>query len=283
MLRRPLLATGNRVATLLLFATAIGATAFPAHAGILFGGYVDGGSQATSDWSSDLGLDYVANSNGVGNVGGQTTPKPWTAGSIHTSDSVTMHVFRDFGSGSYTEASDTVTIGASGALMPSVIHTFHIDNRLSVHLGGYGVFNLSSFGGTFYFGGVTAAIPLYWYIAWNITVTNGGTADFLTGVEVIHGDPGYTLNVSGPLSASGTTSGSAFGSVAFNTFTFDDGFGLGGRSTIDESRMIADVRIAFSDTPFNSIPGVPEPSTVGLFAIGLAGVTTMARKRPTST
>jgi hypothetical protein len=190
----------------------------------------------------------------------------------------TLSLSRSQGSGYFplpVNVSGSMVFNVTGTgTVPTTLQTVELQlSGTNGHTNQYG-FGIAG-GGTYYFQFIgTPGTIFYWAVEWTVTVTvenSNGSASFnmITG-----GNTGTVSQFNQTVNASGTYTGSAYGSDE------DGGYGfstrLDGSIGVNQSdvTLVETVRYAFSTTPITSISAIPEPAVsvagFGSAALGLA-------------
>lgn len=222
---------------------------------------------------------------------------------------------------SYTRTS--FTAGAGGEINPGVVHTFNLHNELFNWDMCCGISSDSRGDVTFRFevldppaptpnnstgsnnpngvpGWNYTPLPIYFVYEWNAEAIRGSgvstihTAHTTTGWMADVGDISWTQPqmLSYEPITTGTWSGSRSGVLYTYTGIRDYRFNfeniLGSAGSWEPSIMDINIRMAFSDQPFTSIPTViptspvPEPETYGMLLAGLGLLSFTAKRRKQS-
>lgn len=218
----------------------------------------------------------------------------------------------------YSYAKTSFTAGAGGQINPGVVHTFNLHNELLNWDICCGISADSRGDVTFRFevvdppaptpnnstgsnnpngvpGWDYTPLPIYFVYEWNAEAIRGAHAP-CCGANTVHTTTGWMADTGDirwtqpqlPFYESittGTWSGSRSGVLYTYTgirdyrFNFDNI--LGGAGSWGPSIMDINIRMAFSDQPFTSIPTspVPEPETYGMLLAGLGLLSFAATRR----
>jgi len=235
-------------------------------------------SQIDGQWSTDLGPRYHVDSTGANNIGTVLTTNPWALNTYHTNETVGLD-FDSLGTGADVgpiEAHESLAVGAGGPVTPTEVHELRFDATTYNQSGSYGSGSEGNINVAFLFQGVSIDTPLYWVAEWSLQVSNPLAWRGLSSNSELTYEDGHVANqvYYQVFTQPGDQMfiGSASGMTDRGVSAFHFNYGLGSQLASNPGRLQGDLRIAFWDQPFTSIPGgseVPEPGTIWTFAAGV--------------
>ena len=229
----------------------------------LLGGWPVSSCGASADWSSDLGIDYRLNigDNGSGEMAASGDGKFQFSRSVAASDAgfnLSYRLNPKGGEAGYTYSDGSMSIPSAGELSPGKVSTFNLHGRLGENADNYGISTGAFMNHYFSIAADYKGQPIYWRMEWTVTLKTSAT----TVNAFINGIGGLNTIVQGEHVGLTVFSGSSSGQ--WSQYPYDSvgtyppiqlGTSIGDGS---EQSGVGDiwmkVRVAFSTTPFSSIP-----------------------------
>lgn len=250
---------------------------------------------ARADWTSDNGPDYGFGfgDDGFGSLTAGGDGTYWLSRPAAVFDSgysLGYELLKKGGGAGDTFSGGTMSFGQAANVDETGIQTFHLYSELGVNNPGWGISTETQFSHYYAVTSDYAYQPIYWAMDWVARLTTTGetyAGAWVNGVESRSGGaffPPHDPLGGGYDPGTQTFSGSDHGVETWYPYNGQTSYPLLQMGTYigdyaehpGEGRLDLWVRLRFSSTPIDS---VPEPATLGILVVGLAGAIVQRRRR----